>query len=57
MRVMKNREGGLRIFGLTKDDWPGQMVFAGEKLTPALRSLGKELGVAERVDRGRRTIQ
>ena len=46
---MKNREGGLRIFALTKNDWPGQMVFAGEKLTPALRSLGKELGVAERL--------
>ena len=46
---MKNRAGALRIFALTKNDWPGQMVFAGQKLTPALRSLGKELGVAERV--------
>ena len=46
---MKNREGGLRIFALTKNDWPGQMVFAGQKLTPSLRSLGRDLGVAERV--------
>lgn len=46
---MKNREGGLRIFARTKNSWAGQMVFAGEKLTPALRSLGEELGVTERV--------
>lgn len=46
---MKNREGVLRIFSLTKDDWDGQLVFAGLKLTPELRSLGQELGVMERV--------
>ncbi len=46
---MKNREGVLRIFALTKDDWNGQMVFAGQKLSPELRLLGKELGVLERV--------
>jgi glycosyltransferase involved in cell wall biosynthesis len=46
---MKNREGVLRIFALTKSSWPGQMVFAGQKLTADLRSLGKELGVMERV--------
>ena len=46
---MKNREGVLRIFALTKDDWDGQMVFAGQKLTPELRSLGEQLGVLERV--------
>jgi glycosyltransferase involved in cell wall biosynthesis len=46
---MKNREGVLRIFALTKNDWDGQMVFAGQKLTPELRSLGEELGVLERV--------
>lgn len=45
----KNRDGALRIFALTKSGWPGQMVFAGDRLTPQLRSLGKELGVAERV--------
>jgi len=46
---MKNREGVLRIFALTKNDWPGQMVFAGQKLSTELRSLGKELGVLDRV--------
>jgi glycosyltransferase involved in cell wall biosynthesis len=46
---MKNREGVLRIFALTKSQWPGQLVFAGLKLTPELRSLGKELGVMDRV--------
>lgn len=46
---MKNRDGALRIFALTKNEWPGQMVFAGQKLTPELRSLGKELGVLGRV--------
>jgi glycosyltransferase involved in cell wall biosynthesis len=46
---MKNRAGVLRIFALTKDDWDGQMVFAGQKLTPELRSLGEQLGVRDRV--------
>jgi glycosyltransferase involved in cell wall biosynthesis len=46
---MKNREGALRIFGLTKTHWNGQFVFAGQKLTPQLRSLGEELGVMDRV--------
>ncbi len=46
---MKNREGVLRIFALTKNDWNGLIVFAGQQLTPALRSLGEELGVMDRV--------
>jgi glycosyltransferase involved in cell wall biosynthesis len=46
---MKNREGVMRIFALTKDEWDGQMVFAGQKLTPELRSLGEQLGLLERV--------
>ncbi len=46
---MKNREGVLRIFALTKNDWNGQLVFAGQKLTSELRSLGEELGVLDRV--------
>jgi len=46
---MKNREGILRIFGLTTNDWNGQLVFAGEKLTPELRSLGQQLGIMEQV--------
>jgi glycosyltransferase involved in cell wall biosynthesis len=46
---MKNREGVLRIFALTKGDWDGQLVFAGQKLTPDLRSLGGQLGVLDRI--------
>jgi glycosyltransferase involved in cell wall biosynthesis len=46
---MKNREGVLRIFALTKNDWTGQLVFAGEKLTSELRSLGERLGVLDRI--------
>jgi glycosyltransferase involved in cell wall biosynthesis len=46
---MKNREGALRIFALTKESWNGQMVFAGQKLTEELRSLGEKLGVLDRV--------
>jgi glycosyltransferase involved in cell wall biosynthesis len=46
---MKNREGVLRIFALTKNDWEGQLVFAGQKLSPKLCSLGKELGISERI--------
>ncbi len=46
---MKNREGVLRIFALTKNNWDGQLVFAGQKLTPGLRSLGDELGLAHRI--------
>lgn len=46
---MKNRAAVLRIFALTKSDWNGQMVFAGQRLTSELRSLGKKLGIMERV--------
>lgn len=46
---MKNRAGALRIFARTKEDWNGQLVFAGQGLTPELRSLGQELGVLDRV--------
>jgi glycosyltransferase involved in cell wall biosynthesis len=46
---VKNREGVLRVFALTKDEWKGQLVFAGAKLTPELRSLGEELGIRERI--------
>ena len=46
---MKNREGVLRVFALTKSDWRGQLVFAGEKLTPQLRSLGGQLGILDRI--------
>lgn len=46
---MKNREGVLRIFSLTKEQWDGQLVFAGLGLTPELRLLGENLGVLDRV--------
>lgn len=45
----KNREGVLRIFGLTREKWNGQLVFAGDRLTPELRSLGDQLGLADRI--------
>ncbi|MGI8436338.1 MAG: glycosyltransferase family 4 protein [Chthoniobacterales bacterium] len=46
---MKNREGALRIFALARKEWNGQLVFAGQRLTPELRSLGNDLGVMNRV--------
>jgi len=45
----KNREGVLRIFARCKDDWNGSLVLAGDPLSDSLRSLGRELGVADRI--------
>jgi glycosyltransferase involved in cell wall biosynthesis len=45
----KNREGVLRIFARCKDQWNGSLVFAGEPLSDALRSLARQLGVLDRV--------
>jgi glycosyltransferase involved in cell wall biosynthesis len=45
----KNREGVLRIFARCKDQWNGSLVFAGDPLSDALRSLGRQLGVLDRV--------
>ncbi|HSH39093.1 MAG TPA: glycosyltransferase family 1 protein [Chthoniobacterales bacterium] len=45
----KNRDGVLRAFARTKDRWNGQLVFAGEALTPELQSLGAELRVTGRI--------
>jgi glycosyltransferase involved in cell wall biosynthesis len=45
----KNREGVLRIFARCKDQWNGSLVFAGESLSDALRSLGRRLGVLDRL--------
>jgi glycosyltransferase involved in cell wall biosynthesis len=45
----KNREGVLRIFALTKNDWNGQLVLAGDPLNRELHSLGYQLGVSERI--------
>lgn len=45
----KNREGVLRIFALTRNEWKGRLVFAGEVLTSELRSLARSLGIADRI--------
>ncbi len=45
----KNREGVLRIFARAQHDWPGQLVFAGESLSAALRSQADELGISHRI--------
>jgi glycosyltransferase involved in cell wall biosynthesis len=47
--MRKNREGVLRIFARCQDRWTGSLVFAGDALSPSLRSLGRQLGVAERI--------
>jgi glycosyltransferase involved in cell wall biosynthesis len=45
----KNRKGVLRIFARCQEHWNGLLVFAGEPLSPELRSLGRGLGVMDRV--------
>ena len=45
----KNRAGLLRSFGLTKNDWNGQLVLAGDPLSDELRSLGEDLGILDRI--------
>jgi glycosyltransferase involved in cell wall biosynthesis len=43
----KNREGILRIFARCMGQWNGSLVFAGEPLSDALRSLARQLGVLD----------
>ena len=45
----KNREGVLRIFARVKEQWNGLLVFAGDRLSDSLHSLGRDLGVADRI--------
>jgi glycosyltransferase involved in cell wall biosynthesis len=45
----KNREGVLRIFARCQAQWNGLLVFAGEPLSEALRSLGRQLGIMDRI--------
>jgi glycosyltransferase involved in cell wall biosynthesis len=45
----KNREGVLRIFARCKEKWNGSVVFAGDPLSSSLRSLGQQLGIADRI--------
>jgi glycosyltransferase involved in cell wall biosynthesis len=39
----------LRSFGLTKNDWNGQLVLAGDPLSKELHSLGESLGILDRI--------
>jgi glycosyltransferase involved in cell wall biosynthesis len=45
----KNREGVLRIFARSKENWNGSLVFAGDSLSPSLQALSAELGVSDRI--------
>jgi glycosyltransferase involved in cell wall biosynthesis len=45
----KNRAGVLRIFSLCRDKWNGCLVFAGDPLSPDLKTLARELGVSDRI--------
>ncbi|HEX8898126.1 MAG TPA: glycosyltransferase [Chthoniobacterales bacterium] len=45
----KNREGVLRIFARCQNEWNGLLVFAGDALSPSLCSLGRELGIMDRI--------
>lgn len=45
----KNRAGVLRIFAASGNQWNGRLVFAGEPLSDSLRSLGRSLGIADRI--------
>jgi glycosyltransferase involved in cell wall biosynthesis len=45
----KNRDGVLRIFARDKEKWNAHVVFAGDTLTPELRSLAESLGISGRI--------
>ena len=45
----KNRAGVLRIFARCRPRWSGSLVFAGEPLSAALRSLSRDLGISDRI--------
>jgi glycosyltransferase involved in cell wall biosynthesis len=45
----KNRDGVLRIIAHLSGRWNGQIVFAGDSLSPELQRLAKTLGVSDRV--------
>jgi glycosyltransferase involved in cell wall biosynthesis len=47
--VRKNRDGILRIFHRIRDQWDGQLVFAGEGLSDELRELVEKLSLRDRV--------
>ena len=45
----KNREAILRIFARCGAEWPGQLVFAGERLSDSLLAQAHELGISDRI--------
>jgi hypothetical protein len=45
----KNRDAVLRVFSELSRHWDGDLVFAGEPLTPELRKLKKDVGLNGRV--------
>jgi glycosyltransferase involved in cell wall biosynthesis len=45
----KNRDGVIRIFARSKDQWKGRLVFAGEPLSKELKDLARDLGVFDRI--------
>jgi len=45
----KNRDGVLRIFERVHKQWNGDLVFVGDPLTPELRKLATDIGIAQRV--------
>jgi len=45
----KNREGVLRIFARCKAQWSGSLVFVGEPMSDELRSLGRQMGISDRI--------
>ena len=45
----KNREGAVRILARCKDQWNGRIIFAGDPLTSSIHSLGRDLGVSDRI--------
>lgn len=45
----KNRDGIMRIFSKIKEQWDGQLVFAGEALTTEQVQLAEQLNIKERI--------
>lgn len=45
----KNRDGAIRIFTKIKNEWNGQLVFAGSALTPDLEALIEQFNLSDRV--------
>lgn len=48
-QTRKNRAGTLRVLAALKDRWQGQVVFAGEAMTPGQLELAESLQISDRV--------